>query len=89
MGDLENLVESSQYLEKLISTNENEKLVELEEASEEVDKPRESKQDGNCVEMKLEKLEGEIEKMKKREKKWRSNIVKRGIGENAFFFIVL
>ncbi|PHU01745.1 hypothetical protein BC332_31532 [Capsicum chinense] len=73
LGELENLVESSQYIDNHASINEVEK-VELnkfvEETSHEVDKPKESKDD-NCVDMKLEKLEEEVEKIKEREKKWR------------------
>ncbi|KAM3381245.1 hypothetical protein P3S68_006818 [Capsicum galapagoense] len=73
LGELENLVESSQYIDNHASINEVEK-VELnkfiEEASHEVDKPKESKDD-NCVDIKLEKLEEEVEKIKEREKRWR------------------
>ncbi|KAF3640877.1 hypothetical protein FXO38_21896 [Capsicum annuum] len=73
LGELENLVESSQYIDNHASINEVEK-VELnkfvEETSHEVDKPKESKDD-NCVDIKLEKLEEEVEKIKEREKKWR------------------
>ncbi|KAM3363559.1 hypothetical protein P3S68_018413 [Capsicum galapagoense] len=73
LGEPENLVESSQYIDNHASINEVEK-VELnkfvEETSHEVDKPKQSKDD-NCVDMKLEKLEEEVEKIKEREKKWR------------------
>ncbi|PHT56938.1 hypothetical protein CQW23_05424 [Capsicum baccatum] len=73
LSEPENLVESSQYIDNHASINEVEK-VELnkfvEETSHEVDKPKESKDD-NCVDMKLEKLEEEVEKIKEREKKWR------------------
>ncbi|PHT32014.1 hypothetical protein CQW23_28351 [Capsicum baccatum] len=73
LGELKNLVESSQYIDNHASVNEVEK-VELkkfvEEPSHKVDKPKDSKDD-NCVDMKLEKLEEEVEKIKEREKKWR------------------
>ncbi|KAF3641137.1 hypothetical protein FXO38_21785 [Capsicum annuum] len=84
-SELENLVESSQY-NKSTSFNEVRKLIA--ETSEEVDKPRESKEDDNCVDMKLKKMEEEIEKMKEREKKWRSNVAKGTTKDNALFIIV-
>ncbi|KAF3650804.1 putative MATE efflux family protein 5-like [Capsicum annuum] len=69
--ELENLVESSQYIDNHASVNEVEKVKLnkfVEEPSHEVDKPKESKDD-NCVDMKLQKLEEEVEKIKEREKK--------------------
>ncbi|PHU23172.1 hypothetical protein BC332_08279 [Capsicum chinense] len=69
LGELENLVGSSQYIDNHASINEVEK-VELnkfvEETSHKVDKSKESKDD-NCIDMKLEKLEEEVEKIKERE----------------------
>ncbi|WMV42360.1 hypothetical protein MTR67_035745 [Solanum verrucosum] len=62
LGELENLVESSQTS---VTT------FELVEVSEEVDKPRDFKQDDNCPCMKLKMLQEEVEKMKARENKWR------------------
>ncbi|KAM3398022.1 hypothetical protein P3S68_001536 [Capsicum galapagoense] len=85
IGELENLVESLQY-NKSTSFNEVRKLIV--ETSEEVDKPRASKEDDNCVDMKLKKLEKEIEKMKERDKKWRSNMAKGTTKDNAIFIIV-
>ncbi|PHT84368.1 hypothetical protein T459_12811 [Capsicum annuum] len=71
LGELENLVESCHYIDNHASINEVEKF-ELnkfvKEASYEVDKPKESKDD-NCVDMKLEKLEEDVEKIKEKEKK--------------------
>ncbi|KAF3653175.1 hypothetical protein FXO37_17124 [Capsicum annuum] len=84
-GELENLVESSQY-NKSTSFNEVRKLIA--ETSEEVDKPRASKEDDNCVDMKLKKLEEEIKEMKEREKKWRSNMAKGMTKDNVLFIIV-
>ncbi|KAM3283952.1 hypothetical protein P3S67_022750 [Capsicum chacoense] len=70
LGELENLVKSCQYIDNHASINEVEKVdlnKFVEETSHEVDKPKESKDD-NCVDMKLEKLEEEVEKIKEREK---------------------
>ncbi|PHT84005.1 hypothetical protein T459_12448 [Capsicum annuum] len=85
LGKLENLVESSQC-NKSTSFNEVGKLIA--ETSEEVDKPRVSKEDDNCVDMKFKKFEEEIEKMKEREKKWRSNMAKGRTKDNALFSTV-
>ncbi|KAF3650376.1 hypothetical protein FXO37_18498 [Capsicum annuum] len=62
LGEHENLVKPSQY-NKFTSFNEVKKLIA--ETSKEVDKPRVSKEDNNCVDLKLKKLKEEIEKMKK------------------------
>ncbi|KAG5591300.1 hypothetical protein H5410_041814, partial [Solanum commersonii] len=62
LGELENLVESSQT---------SVTIFELVEVFEEVDKPRDFKQDDNCPCMKLKMLQEEVEKMKARENKWR------------------
>ncbi|XP_060206373.1 uncharacterized protein LOC132634081 [Lycium barbarum] len=88
IGKLEHLVESSQHIEQYTSTNKDDKLVEIEEASKEVDKPKASNQGDTCMEMQLEKLEGEIEKMKEREKKWKSKMVKQRSRENVFLCVM-
>lgn len=74
LGELENLVESSQ-----MSVNECHKLIE---ASEEVEKPTRFKADDNCRDIKLKKLEEEVEKLKEKEKKWRRT------GENVLFVVI-
>ncbi|KAG5584595.1 hypothetical protein H5410_045029 [Solanum commersonii] len=55
LGELENLVESSQT--SVIA-------FELIEVFKEVDKPRDFKQDDNCPGIKLQMLQEEVEKMK-------------------------
>ncbi|KAK4345657.1 hypothetical protein RND71_035833 [Anisodus tanguticus] len=74
IGELEHLVESYDKL--------------VEEASEEVNKPKASNQCDNCIETQLEKLEGEIEKMKEREMKWKSKMVKQRTRENVLLFVL-
>ncbi|PHT34643.1 hypothetical protein CQW23_26443 [Capsicum baccatum] len=68
LGELENIVESCRFneVEKLIGLSKS-----IKEDSEEVDKPKESKHDDNGINMKLEKLEEEIRKIKEKEKNWR------------------
>ncbi|PHU17858.1 hypothetical protein BC332_13553 [Capsicum chinense] len=65
LGEIENLVESCHFneVEKLIGLNKS-----IEEGSEEVNKPKESKHDDNRINTKLEKLEEEIQKIKEKEK---------------------
>ncbi|KAM3319879.1 hypothetical protein P3S67_007079 [Capsicum chacoense] len=65
LGELENVVESCRFneVEKLIGLSKS-----IKEGSEEVDKPKESKHDDNEINMKLEKLEEEIRKIKEKEK---------------------
>ncbi|PHU25413.1 hypothetical protein BC332_03745 [Capsicum chinense] len=84
LGELENLVESCHFneVEKLIGLSKS-----IKEDSEEVDKPRESKHDDNGINMKLEKLEEEIRKIKEKEKNWR-RIAEGRTRNNTHFFVV-
>ncbi|PHT31680.1 hypothetical protein CQW23_28017 [Capsicum baccatum] len=84
LDELENVVESFRF-------NEVEKLIGLcksiKEDSEEVDKPKESKHDDNGTNMKLEKLEEEVRKIKEKEKNWR-RIAEGRTRKNTHFFVV-
>jgi len=73
LGELENIVESSQT---------SATAFELIEVSEEVDKPGDFKQDDDCLGMKLKMLQEEVEKMKVMQNKWRR------IWQNVLFFVV-
>ncbi|PHU08096.1 hypothetical protein BC332_24585 [Capsicum chinense] len=68
LGELENVVESCHFneVDKLIGLSKS-----IKEGSEEVNKPKESKYDDNEINMKLEKLEEEIRKIREKEKNWR------------------
>ena len=59
LGELENIVESSQTSAVVFEDNE------------EVDKPGDFKQDDDCLGMKLKMLEEEVEKMKVVQNRWR------------------
>ncbi|KAF3660771.1 putative MATE efflux family protein 5-like [Capsicum annuum] len=84
LDELENVVESCRF-------NEVEKLIGLSksimEGSEKVDKPKESKHDDNGINMKLEKLEEEIRKIKEKEKNWK-RIAEGRTRDNTHFFVV-
>ncbi|KAF3615784.1 hypothetical protein T459_19592 [Capsicum annuum] len=84
LGELENFIESYHFneVDKLIGLNKS-----IDEGSEEVDKPKESKHDDNGINMKLEKLEEEIQKIKEKEKKWR-RITEGRTRDNTQFFVV-
>ncbi|KAF3657816.1 hypothetical protein FXO38_13525 [Capsicum annuum] len=84
LGELENVVESCPFneVEKLITLSKS-----IKEGSEEVDQPKESKHDDNGINMKLEKLEEEIRKIKEKEKNWR-RIAEGRTRDNTHFFVV-
>ncbi|PHT60729.1 60S ribosomal protein L11 [Capsicum baccatum] len=83
-GELENVVESCRFneVDKLIGLSKS-----IKEGSEEVDKPKESKYNDNEINMKLEKLEEEIRKIKEKEKNWR-RIAEGRTRDNTHFFVV-
>ncbi|KAM3357776.1 hypothetical protein P3S68_020707 [Capsicum galapagoense] len=84
LGELENIVDSCHFneVEKLIGLSKS-----IKEDSEEVDKPKESKHDDNGINMKLEKLEEDIRKVKEKEKNWR-RIAEGRTRNNTHFFVV-
>ncbi|KAM3362275.1 hypothetical protein P3S68_017129 [Capsicum galapagoense] len=65
LGELENVVESCRFneIEKLIGLRKS-----IKEDSEEVNKSKESKHDDNGINMKLEKLEEEIQKSRRKKR---------------------
>ncbi|KAH0645500.1 hypothetical protein KY284_033384 [Solanum tuberosum] len=73
LGELENIVESSQT-----STT----AFELIDVTEEVDKPGDFKQDDDGLGMKLKMLQEEVEKMTVMQNKWRRT------WQNVLFFVV-
>ena len=73
LGELENIVESSQT---------SATAFELVEDTEEVDKSGDFKQDDDCLGMKLKMLEEEVEKMKVMMNRWRRT------WQNVLFFVV-
>ena len=73
LGELENIVESSQ-----ISAT----VFELIENTEKVDKPRDFKQVDDFLGMKLKMLQEEVEKMKVMQNRWRIT------WQNMLFFVV-
>ncbi|KAH0642768.1 hypothetical protein KY289_033742 [Solanum tuberosum] len=74
LGELENIVESSQTLAIAF---------ELVDVTEEVDKPEDFKQDDDCLGMKLKVLQEEVEKMTGMQNKWRRT------WQNVLFFVVV
>ena len=73
LGELENIVESSQT---------SATAFELVEDTEEVDKSGDFKQDDDCLGMKLKMLQEEVENMKVMQNKWRRTC------QNVLFFVV-